>query len=331
MEENTHPRSPEPAVLYAYWQSELSGPEREQIEAWRKAHPDHEQTWTEWEKIFSLSGASTWVQDISKEQDWVHLKNRLSTPPDTRKRNLMPFGLAAAVLVLLSVVGIWIFSNQQTSTLPTEIACHTFESNSTSDSLTLPDGTQVWLNQVSKLEYPSEFTGEQREVRLTAGEAFFEVTPDADHPFVIATPGLAVEVLGTSFEVDLTQSETAVTVETGKVALLPNGSDASLHLLPGERGEWTAKNGTLDKRQFDDPNYLSWKTGVLVFEETPLLQVISDLERHYHSNIEISPNIDTTQTLTTLFSFQPQEEVLEELKVVLGIDYEIHNPNILLK
>lgn len=85
-------------------------------------------------------------------------------------------------------------------------------------NLTLSDGTQIWLNGESSLRYPVNFTTEKRIVTLT-GQAYFEVSKDEEHPFIVITQNMNIEVIGTSFDVNsYPDSElNTMTLVTGKV------------------------------------------------------------------------------------------------------------------
>lgn len=80
--------------------------------------------------------------------------------------------------------------------------------------IVLPDGTRVWLNALSKLEYPAEFSADKRQVAVT-GEAYFEVTENKDKPFIVTSHGQTIQVLGTSFNV-YAYAEEGATVTMGR-------------------------------------------------------------------------------------------------------------------
>ena len=112
----------------------------------------------------------------------------------------------------------------------------------------LSDGTKVWLNAESELDFPVDFIGKERVVRLK-GEAYFEVEPDAAHPFVVETKDVRTRVLGTSFNIKAYDNEERVftTLLTGKVKVSAVGEEnESVELTPGMQSDWQKegkKNG----------------------------------------------------------------------------------------
>ncbi|MCE1199405.1 MAG: FecR domain-containing protein [Marinilabiliales bacterium] len=152
--------------------------------------------------------------------------------------------------------------------------------------ITLPDGTRVHLNAGSKLTYPDQFDGQSREVYLL-GEAFFDVTHDSQHPFVVQTNDFRVKVLGTRFNLSAypTDSVFETVLAEGKVSLELNSAglfDRSVVLEPDQMASFyrSTKETTLSK--VDADNYILWTDGLLKFESTDLSRITKKLERFYN-------------------------------------------------
>lgn len=133
--------------------------------------------------------------------------------------------------------------------------------------LRLADGTRVWLNSETELEYPVVFTKKQRQVFLK-GEAYFEVAPDSLHPFIVKTEQQNLRVLGTSFAIRAYANESVVltTLETGKVNIHSKGQEVILNprtILPERRQPDCAKVNTLiyslAQREFSYSRTNRWK------------------------------------------------------------------------
>ncbi len=114
------------------------------------------------------------------------------------KKSFYKYGMAAMIAVCMVLSALLLMKNSGE-----EIIYVVNTGYQSMDSVRLADGTKVMLNAGSRLTYPKEFSGEKREVQLS-GQAFFEVTPDKTHPFVVKTQKMDVTVLGTSFEVFFT-------------------------------------------------------------------------------------------------------------------------------
>lgn len=146
--------------------------------------------------------------------------------------------------------------------------------------LTLSDGTKVFLNAETKLSFPTRFTGERREVELE-GEAYFEVSKDTVHPFVVKTGAVAVQVLGTSFNVRSYSSENnvATTLVSGRVAV--SDGKAREEILPGEQAIYMKGTGKMEIKNVDVSLYTGWHSGKFIFKNETLEEMLSYLSRWY--------------------------------------------------
>ena len=153
-------------------------------------------------------------------------------------------------------------------------------------ALVLSDGTRVWLNAETELEYPVQFIGKERVVRLK-GEAYFEVEHDAERPFIVETGDMRTRVLGTSFNISAYANEDAVytTLLSGKVevGLADNAEHGivSVLLKPGMQSQWERGTDDFVVREVDPANYVAWRYGVFVFNEDDLDVVTRMLSRWY--------------------------------------------------
>jgi transmembrane sensor len=150
--------------------------------------------------------------------------------------------------------------------------------------VTLPDGSKIYLNRNSEFSYKSNFGKHGRNVSLT-GEAFFDIAPDVTKPFIIDAGKAKVKVVGTTFNVITNNSQSAVEVfvKTGKVIVSDETGSKSIQLEPGYVGMMNSEKS--DKKINDNPNYISWKTGYLDYDNQKLSVVFTDLKRVYNMNI----------------------------------------------
>lgn len=143
-------------------------------------------------------------------------------------------------------------------------------------TLTLADGTQVFLNAESWLRFPATFRGKQRVVELS-GEAYFKVAKDVNHPFVVKMNGVEVKVVGTSFNVRSYSDEKSIvtTLVEGRVEV--NGKK----MVPGEQALYVRENGRLTVNAVDVDQYTAWQQGHFVFRNERLEDVMKTLARWY--------------------------------------------------
>jgi ferric-dicitrate binding protein FerR (iron transport regulator) len=173
----------------------------------------------------------------------------------------------------------------------------------------------VYLNADSKITYSRDFNRKNRSVNLT-GEAFFEVAPDKNHPFVIHADNADIRVVGTSFNVRATPADhhVEVYVSTGVVEMFPSGQSESLVTLrPGDIG--MVANRKASSRKSRNANAIAWKTGEMDFRDTRLSDAISVLNGLYRVNIVcVEPGLDTTLTNGT---YRYPDESLEQILTIL--------------
>lgn len=153
-------------------------------------------------------------------------------------------------------------------------------------SMELPDGTSVWLNSGTTLKYPSDFKrSERREIHLD-GMAYFDVARDEDHPFVVHTYLMDIEVLGTQFDVNVSSKRKIfeTSLLKGKIQLSkPGVKDSSIPLEPDQK--ITLKDNRLRISKIEDYDIYRWKEGLYCFRNKRFTEIIEDLERYYDMDI----------------------------------------------
>jgi transmembrane sensor len=150
----------------------------------------------------------------------------------------------------------------------------------------LPDGSRVWLNNASSLRYPTTFTGKTREVELY-GEAYFEIAQNAAMPFKVRVGNnMAVDVLGTSFNIMAYEDESAVktTLLTGAVKV--SGTENHAILKPGEQAQLAASGQLKIVDDVNTEGVIAWKNGFFNFDRADLKTLMRQIARWY--DIEVS-------------------------------------------
>lgn len=150
----------------------------------------------------------------------------------------------------------------------------------------LPDGTKVWLNSSSVLTFVKSFSGKvKRSVELT-GEAYFEVYPNENQPFVVTSRDQELTVIGTHFNINAYEDEPAIltTLAEGRVLVKQiRRNDPSVSLYPGEQS--VLDNNGLNKKAVEVARFLSWKDGYFSFENIEIEEIMRAVSRWY--NVEV--------------------------------------------
>ncbi|WP_294545270.1 FecR family protein [uncultured Bacteroides sp.] len=149
----------------------------------------------------------------------------------------------------------------------------------------LSEGTEVFLNSDSRLAYPTVFKGKERVVSLE-GEAYFKVTKDAEHPFIVKSGNVQVRVLGTEFNVrGYSPADIRVTLITGKVAVSDTCGVHSVEMEPGQSAQLSS-DGTFAVNEVDIESFLYWKEGFFYFDDVTLVDMMKEIGRWYNIDIE---------------------------------------------
>ncbi len=305
-------------LLHKHLTGELSDSEQRDLEAWLNEAPANRRQLEEAERIWTLTASAGSELDIDLDHEISRFKQRINlNPPQAR---ILPFRstplfrfMAAAMVLLGGIILLFrygILGNSEMIQIETA-------ANETRE-VTLPDLSKAWLNENSRLSYNERF--DKRTVTLT-GEAFFDVTHDADRPFDIESGTGRVQVLGTSFSVRnrTREDEIRVTVATGVVALSQAGANEREVLNAGYLGVLRIKDGQLSQQPNDNPEFLAWQSRPLVFDNTPLNSVVETLRGHFAIVIEAPDDELASCTFTGQFDEPALGEIVESLAFSLNV------------
>jgi len=261
-----------------------------------------------------------------------HRINVEGEKPTVVRRLYIGFAKIAAVLLLplMIVAGLFFseFLGEESITMTSMTAPSGIQS-----VVSLPDGSKVWLNSESEIQFPTSFQGlEKREVKLN-GEGYFEVVSNSSQPFIVSTDmGLGVRVTGTAYNVSAycNDPEISVTLVEGSVQLLKAVNEKEKYvadLLPGQVAIYDKKTEALkvsNERNLDQ--YVSWKEGRMVFVDEPLVSVLRRMERKYNVDYKIEDAILYDYRITGTFLNETLEEFLKLIAASSPINYKICRP-----
>nr|WP_292964438.1 FecR family protein [Muricauda sp. UBA7809] len=199
-------------------------------------------------------------------------------------------------------------------------------------TLILSDGTEIHLNSGTKIRFPVNFPKVGNREVYVYGEAYFDVTKDSLHPFIVNSKEVAIKVLGTEFNFSSYNEQKEV------VTVLVEGSVSINHVLnsmeevilePGQKGAWNRDKKNLSVTKVDTSLYTSWVSGEIVLRDTPFSELITTLERVYNVKI-LNTNIRMEKrTFNARFNrnIEGVVDVLEGLKLIVPFDYELKREN----
>ncbi len=198
-------------------------------------------------------------------------------------------------------------------------------------NLTLADGTRVWLNAESVLEFPEQFNGKTRTVSLT-GEAYFEVAKDARHPFVVKSPYYTVTVLGTSFNAKAYSKQSAeIALVEGRVSVCGKDDRHGVVLHPGNLITFTEGHGH-SLKNIDTYPYTQRKSGLFYYDNTSLLDIMLDLARWYNKTVVFEN--DRSMSMRLHFVAERKDgiaDVLHDLGELAGVEISANEREIVIR
>lgn len=197
--------------------------------------------------------------------------------------------------------------------------------------LTLQDGSKVILNSGSSLRYIKNFEKSQRQLELV-GEAYFEVAKDSLRPFKVITGAVTTTALGTSFNIKAYENEgLSIALLTGKVEVdVKMDHPEKVRLVPGEALNIDLQNQQFQKLGFDEEIIMAWTKKTIIFDHTPISEIIRVLENWYGVQIKSNNRPNKGLIVSGVFRDQTLENILEGLSYSGRFDYEIDNNQISL-
>jgi ferric-dicitrate binding protein FerR (iron transport regulator) len=314
-------------ILIRFLAEETSEAETERVQNWLK---ESDENMEHFRQVKSL-----WEGSLQKEMldtkyhldsSWESVSNKIQKPVISIKRFWIKVAVAASILIILGSGAVFYYVNYQKES--------TVASNNNVSKITFPDNSVVWLNRNSKLSYKKNFKS-SRHIKLS-GEAYFQVTADASHPFTIATSNAIITVIGTKFNVKACPEDTAteVTVTTGKVKIssLVSDNNAKNEILiqPGEKGLGLNNSNSPIKIAANNPNYMSWKTRDFTFNNTNIRDIIQLVNEIYDTHIIIESSNTENCNLTGKYSCHSLDDMLDMLRIVLNITVEKRGETIII-
>lgn len=312
-------------ILAAYLSGELDAEQRATVEAWYDASPANRRLMGEIYRLLYLNDRINDTARIDVEKAYVHCRTRIREQARRRVwlRSLKRLAASAAVIVVLLAGGWMARSSVERLTRPMVVYTQVGERS----QAVLPDGTKVWLNSSSRVEYAASFFSRKRRVKMD-GEAYFEVSHDRHAPFVVSTNGLDIRVLGTRFNIRNNEDKhliTTVLLEGSVEASVTGERGTALRLHPSQ--QLTFDTDTKSMLLTDIPTAersINWIYGRFSFEHNTLEEIAEELNRYY--NVDIRFKDDALRQLRFSGDFQVDDgiyHIMSVLQLTYKFNYRI--------
>ncbi|MDR1201562.1 MAG: FecR domain-containing protein [Tannerellaceae bacterium] len=257
-------------ILYKFFEGLASREEEQQIRNWMEASPENEQTLYKERKLFD---AITLLAQTSRKKNSSRQRNRV-----------MEWLKIAAVVLVTAGVGA-LYMNYRESSVSVAMQSVTVPAGQRVN-ISLPDGTNVWLNARSELRYPVSFNQKERRLYLD-GEAYFEVKEDKEKPFIVSANQGSVEALGTAFNLEAysEKGSFSTTLMNGRVRVSSSDGKEATYLSPDSKAVLKDNKFTIEK--VDDYTEYRWIEGLICFRNEPFTEIMKSFEKYYGATIEV--------------------------------------------
>jgi transmembrane sensor len=342
--------------LFRYLMNEMMPAERSQIEKLLEENEEARNYLLHIETLWRESAEEKHVWDIDEAWERIsheagihkHLptheksSSRLNRYEDWKERRyyrtsfagLSKVAASLLFLILIPFFLLWHYGGLQQSGEEEIALREVITGKGQFTQIRLSDGSSILLHAESTLSFPERFPDNVRETWLE-GEAYFEVKDDSQRSFRVNAGGALIEVLGTSFTIHSRPSEDGsvnVVVAEGEVILRGEveSDEQAVTIKKGMMSSWSEKSGTIAPMTIDLQRQLAWIRGDLIFDSTPLTDVIIQLERRYNIIIQVEDESILQRRLTANYQAEPIDEIIKNVALSVGIHYRKENDKIYL-
>lgn len=334
------------------WVNRSADPKEElHWKEWLKSDSDHEKIFSSAQKYLDFPFKQLDVTEKDVKAQLHSLNNRIDDYEESKTATVRPIGnhipqkrnhvfrYAAAALIALTISIIAVIQNGQ----PEHEVRNKLEYGSIHvpygkhELIKLADGSEIILNANSDLRYPIKQSKNQSLDIWLSGEAYFSVVhnPDGKHRiFRVHTNDGVVRDIGTQFVVNTRNNATRVVLVKGEVELEPsqknNANPKRVKMKPGEMASFSISNPMVDLVKVNTEVYTSWIHNKLVFDNTPLNQVIQSIENYYGVKIQVTDQTALKQRISGTIRNSNLTTVLKGLSNILNLKVEQKDNIILL-
>lgn len=277
-----------------------------------------------------LTPAQLEVYKVRMHEQLMHTIKAAPAPRIGRRSTLRIYAAAAAIVITVSAGILFLYLKARTTTqgVKDQLAFSVIRNDrNVVRKVTMPDGTIVWLNRNSQLEFePHQYNQEQRFVRLS-GEGYFEVTKDPLKPFIVATGNIHTRVLGTAFNIEAYQQESEIRISLvhGSVSLEDKDRSLTALLSPNQTMRYSLQTKDWQLMPMAVSNISAWTTGAFVFNEVPLEEAIERIGNRYHLQLQYNKDLLHNKRITAILTVHNWQEALQNVLFVHGLQFSDKN------
>lgn len=228
------------------------------------------------------------------------LAARMPPPPVPRRRRALPLALAAVAVAAFALISgprilLWTQADYMTRTAETR-------------TIPLEDGSIISLGAQTAVDI--DMSGPKRRVRLLAGEAFFEVAPDPQRPFIVSAGDVRAKVLGTAFNVRMSAEATRIELAHGSLRV---AAGKRTTLSPGDSVTVSHDSGRMQAGHLPPDEIAGWRDGRLFVDDAPIASVVEQIQPYHRAWIRLTDERLGRQRVTGLYDLRDPDSALRAL------------------
>jgi ferric-dicitrate binding protein FerR (iron transport regulator) len=307
-------------IVKKYLEGEAGSREQLQLLNWLR-HPKNRPVFQQYKSGWKKNRANSWFP-ADAVKSWNSIEAAIVQKSFSKwqksKKVYLIYKYAAIFFFVLSLAGTirYYTSINQPPVFHTSVMAE----NGQISKVELPDGSLVWLNSGSHLQYNTQFATKNRDI-LLSGEAYFEVKRNTKTPFIVSCNNLKIKVTGTTFNVSSYPENKTVDIvlESGSVELSNKKSSSfSYTMKPGEMAQFETENQKLQISQVNTTRLTSWKDGIINIYNQSLSEVVKRLEIRYNQNFDFDEEIKDFHYTFTIKN-EPLSEIIQLMEKITPV------------
>ncbi len=322
----------------------ISKEEKQVLDNWLTSSNENGKEYRKLKEIWIASEEKEFSGSIDADIEWIKLNEKLRVFENNKRvkesffkqifpaiPRLKPIFITVSIL-FLALIGIYLFNRNVPESQLNLIST----ANKEQKNIQLPDGSIVYLNNSSSIEFLSQsngstkiFKNKERKVTLI-GEAYFSVTKNS-HPFNVTTENAVITVLGTKFDVLSRDKITRVVVKEGNVKVEQKKAVKNVYLSKNQLSTVAQNSEPSQPKNVDSDYFLEWMKGSLVFYRTSLNEIKQEFERFYNIKISLTDDSFKKLTLTGSIRNSSADSSLSMVCLALGLDFQKQNGSYIIK
>lgn len=324
-------------LIEDYINKDISNEDLSDLMAWVEYSDENQHSFREVLRCYEAVGYF-FKKPQQHQRSWAAIQQHISKNeneaivPQKKIIKLVWLKIVAAIAIIFSISLLY-FNFQGHERNEETVYSEIYNPKGQKRLVTMPDGSNIYLNGDSKIKYAQNFNTKKRIVYLE-GEAFFDVQHRKNQPFIVYTGKVSTTVLGTSFNINSYKSSKnlSITVQNGKVGVVvKNGREKRVQFLyPNQQLNISTDDLAITRKNVDATEIDSWREYKMVFYDKPLSEIIQVIEREYDIDISIERESLKDIKLTTKFDKSSVRQIMDVVALLSNSKYKIYEKKVII-